>query len=130
MITTNENTLAKYADEWSMKMVDIWLEKIRMLDIYDTGALYNSVESLSVSALGGQTLIPHRFIEYGLYVDAGVGKGFKRGNGGDLGFTPVRQPRPWYHIKYYASFMVLRDAVTDIYGKESARRITMGLNGR
>lgn len=130
MITTNENTLTKYVDGWSMKMVDIWLEKIRMLEIYDQGGLYNSVESLAISSVGGQTLIPHRFVEYGMYVDAGVGKGFKRDNGGDLGFNPVRQPRPWYHLKYYASFMVLRDAVSDIYGNESLRRITMGLNGR
>ncbi len=115
--------LDKYVDEWSDMMVIIWQDKIRQMDIRDTGNLYNSIAAESVQDLNGTFVIPHKFVEYGIYVDAGVGKGFTPGNGGDLGFTPSREPRPWFNKKYYASFLTLRDAVQDIIGNEFMNRI-------
>ncbi len=114
----------RYISAWDEMMVDIWQERIRRLGIIHTGTLYRSVRSLGVRDEGGTVVIPHSFIEYGIYVDAGVGKGFRHGNGGDLGFHPLREPRPWLTKKYYASFFNLRDAIAELLGREAMDRIT------
>jgi hypothetical protein len=41
------------------------------------------------------TVITHKFMEYGLYVAAGVGKGYVHGNGGSLSFLEGK------HAEYY-----------------------------
>ena len=104
-------------------MVTIWQDKLRQLDVIDTGNLYASVAASGVQGVDGTYVIPHKFVEYGIYVDSGVGKGFTPGNGGDLGFTPLREPKPWFSKKYYASFLTLRDAVSDILGHDFMNRI-------
>lgn len=114
----------RYISGWDEMMVDIWQERIRALGIIHTGTLYRSVRSLGVRDVGSSVVIPHSFVEYGIYVDAGVGKGFRRGNGGDLGFTPLRQPRPWLMKKYYASFFNLREAMAELTAREAIDRIT------
>ena len=65
-------------------MIDIWREKIIQLNITDSGALQGSLQELV--STGQVTTIEHKFLQYGLFVAAGVGKGFAHGNGGDLLF--------------------------------------------
>ena len=65
-------------------MVDIWREKIQQLNINDSGALRDSMTELV--STGQVTTIEHKFLQYGLFVAAGVGKGFYHGNPGDLLF--------------------------------------------
>ena len=59
------------------------------------------------------------------------GKGYKRGNGGDLEFLdPVyrhehrlgkkRQRKPWFNKSWYISTMVLKDKLADVAGEEFA----------
>ena len=76
--------LERYERGWSRMMIDIWREKIQQLNINDSGALQNSMEELV--STGQVTTIEHRFLQYGLFVAAGVGKGFEHGNPGDLLF--------------------------------------------
>lgn len=76
--------LERYERSWSRMMVDIWREKIQQLKISDSGALQGSFEE-PVST-GQVTTIEHKFLQYGLFVAAGVGKGFAHGNPGDLLF--------------------------------------------
>ena len=78
--------LQGFSSAWADKMVEIWRDKIDLLDAIDTGRLRASVakERFRVDDSGGE--IGFRFIYYGVYVDAGVGNGYKRGNGGDLQF--------------------------------------------
>ena len=97
------NTKDEYIRAWNKTMAEIWQDKLRQLDVYDTGALFASVKTGFVSDQRGTVQIVHKFLEYGLYVDAGTGNGFKRGNGGDLGFNPTREPKPWFNKKYFAS---------------------------
>ena len=71
---------------WARQMVEIWREKIERLRLNDTQQLSRSVK-LSVLKQGPQgTTIEHQFWQYGIYVAAGVGKGYSHGNGGDLKF--------------------------------------------
>lgn len=71
-----------YNRGWARFLVDILQEQIDKLSVSDKGSLKQSVEY----AMNGTDTIEHKFLMYGLYVSAGVGKGFKHGNGGDLLF--------------------------------------------
>lgn len=123
---SDQNTKLEYINAWSDMMATIWQDKLRQLPVFRTGALYNSIAEGSVSG-DANTVIVHRFLEYGIYVDAGTGSGYKRGNGGDLGFIPDREARPWFSKKYFASYMNLVEAMAEIYGEEFARRITASI---
>ena len=76
--------LEQYERGWSRMMIDIWREKIIQLNITDSGAQQQSFEE--VVTTGQVTTIEHKFLQYGLFVAAGVGKGFYHGNPGDLLF--------------------------------------------
>ena len=80
--------LERYERGWSKMMIDIWREKIQQLNISDSGALRASFEELVTT--GHVTTIEHKFLQYGLFVAAGVGKGFAHDNGGDLLFMGDR----------------------------------------
>lgn len=80
--------IEQYERGWSRMMVDIWREKIQQLNITDSGALQGSLQELV--STGRVTTIEHKFLQYGLFVAAGVGKGFEHGNLGDLLFMGDR----------------------------------------
>ncbi|MBR3521038.1 MAG: hypothetical protein IKM76_11610 [Prevotella sp.] len=52
-------------------MLDIWREKIQQLNVIDTGALRDSLQELVTT--GHVTTIEHKFLQYGIFVAAGVG---------------------------------------------------------
>lgn len=80
----DQQELERYERGWSKMMLDIWAEKIQQLNITDTGSLKGSLQELVTT--GNVTTIEHKFLQYGLFVAAGVGKGFYHGNPGDLLF--------------------------------------------
>lgn len=82
--TINSASIDKFNEEWTDTMIKIWREKISRLRINDTGRLFGSFRG-SIRK-GATTTIEHRFMQYGLYVASGVGKGFYHGNSGDLAF--------------------------------------------
>ncbi len=111
---------ARYVNAFNTTMVNIWTEKIRALDIIDTGALLNSVASMPVDADGRflDITLKQHFLEYGLWQEYGTGKEVPRGNPGDIGRDKVRQRRPWYARKYFSSVMNLKDFLADSVGQE------------
>jgi hypothetical protein len=111
-----------YLQAWSEMMVRIWQEKILMLiGPHNTGALYHSLNQELIKQSGGDIAkIRHFFNYYGVYVDAGVGKGFFHGNHGDIGFTPKRKPKPWLSPKYFGSIHKLVQKMSDLDGEEFA----------
>lgn len=80
----DQREIEQYERGWSRMMLDIWREKIVQLNITDSGALQGSLQELVTTGL--VTTIEHKFLQYGLFVAAGVGKGFAHGNGGNLLF--------------------------------------------
>lgn len=84
----NRSELEHYERGWSKMMIDIWREKIQQLNITDSGALRDSMTELVQT--GQVTTIEHKFLQYGLFVAAGVGKGFYHDNPGDLLFMGDR----------------------------------------
>ena len=101
-------------------MVDIWIERIRLLDVVDTGALLSSPLQLPVRADGRfyDIALSQTFLEYGLWQDLGTGREVPIGNPGDIGHDKVRERRRWFSIKYYSSIMKLRDFMGRSLGDE------------
>ena len=121
----------EYADAWAQMMITIWLDKMSALGVSDTGALANSLRTEVVRQAGGDvSKITHFFLYYGHYVARGVGKEFRKGNAGDLGFTPRRQPKPWLSGKYWYSKNKLMSAMLEHTGKMYLQSISGILTGK
>ena len=84
MYEDGKGSILEYERGWAKMMADIWRERMEKLRTIDTGNLYKNI-SAGVEE-GAVTVIEHKFMQYGIYVAAGVGKGYKRDNGGDLPF--------------------------------------------
>lgn len=63
--------LLKYEKGWTENMGDYWRERMERLRTIDTGALYASIKGHLEQ--GSVTTIEHNFLQYGIYVAAGVG---------------------------------------------------------
>ena len=110
----------KYIKAWNETMLRIWQERITLLEVIDTGRLLASPVAMPVRADGRfvEVTLSQEFLEYGLWQDYGVGRETPRGNSGDIGRAKVRQRRPWFSKRYYASVLNLRDFFGDNLGRE------------
>lgn len=119
-VTDTMEARRKFVEAWNKTMIDIWQEKIFKYKIYDTGNLYRSPLALAIRADGRfyDITLSQTFIEYGIWQDLGTGREVHIGNPGDLGHEKVRQRRPWFSPKYYASVMNLRDFYAESLGQE------------
>lgn len=132
--------LRQYERGWSRFMVDIWHERQMQLHVKDTGALMGSVHGTAADGV-----ITHTFLEYGIYVAAGVGNHYEHNNGGDLpflgrdyreehglnkprkrgpkwggGYTSgkPRERRDWFSAKYLYSMRRLNEKEAEFYGEK------------
>lgn len=119
-VTDTMEARRKFVEAWNKTMIDIWQEKIFKYRIYDTGNLYRSPLALAIRADGRfyDITLSQTFIEYGIWQDLGTGREVPIGNPGDIGHDKVRQRRPWFSPKYYASVMNLRDFYAESLGQE------------
>lgn len=110
----------KYILAFNATMLQIWQERITLLEVIDTGLLLRSPLALPVKADGRffEVTLSQAFLEYGLWQDYGVGRETPRGNSGDIGRRKVRKRRPWFSKKYYASVLNLRDFLGENIGHE------------
>ena len=110
----------KYIKAWNETMLRIWQERITLLEVIDTGRLLASPVAIPVRADGRfvEVTLSQEFLEYGLWQDYGVGRETPRGNSGDIDRAKVRQRRPWFSKRYYASVLNLRDFFGDNLGRE------------
>ena len=129
MAQNNTADLQTYSKAWYDKMVEIWRDRIDAMNILDTGALRGSVagNGFAMDEAGGQ--MAFKFLQYGIFVDLGTGKGYKRGNGGDLEFLgkdyrkqhnlgKARKKRPWFSTSWYVSTKVIRDVYARLVGEK------------
>lgn len=123
--------LQQYSREWYTKMTQIWRDRIDLMGCIRTGALRSSVAGGGLSLNGYDLNATFHFLQYGLYVDAGTGNGYTRGNGGDLqilnkdyrrehGMKKQRQRRPWFSRSWAISRRVLIDKTAEIIGDDFA----------
>lgn len=129
-VGANPEERERWLRGWSEKMEEIFKEQINMLGIWDKGDLFRSVSESNFYSKDPIYNISHQFKEYGIYVDRGTGREFKKGNPGDLGFTPVRKPRRWLSKKFYSSYMRLMEYSADSMGAEFAASMVNILEGK
>lgn len=150
--TTNTNRPAatdedrkKYQEAWADMMIKIWREKIERLHVINTYSLHQQIQENVISSSDTISTIQHKFLEYGIYQDLGVGNGYSKDNGANLEIlNPVyreehrlnvprrvgpkpggyytsgnpRKPREWFSRAYFASIMVLKEQMAYMYGEE------------
>ena len=122
----------KFVSAFNETMLKIWKEQMTLLDVIDTGALLASPKSLPIRADGQFIELgpSQSFLEYGLWQNFGTGKETPRGNKGDMGRKKVRQKKPWFSRKYYASVMNLRDFLAENMAKEFVGVVAQSLDDK
>lgn len=119
----------KYQEAWADMMIKIWREKIERLHVIDTYSLHQQMQENVISSTDTVSTIQHKFLEYGIYQDLGVGNGYSKDNGGNLeildpgyraehNLGEPRKPRVWFSRAYFASIMVLKEQMAYMYGEE------------
>ena len=127
-MTDATQNVQEYAQGWYDMMTRIWRDRLQMMGVYDTGQLLSSVSSAGLNVDGYNMSAAFQFIQYGIYVDAGTGNGYTRGNGGDLKFLgkayryehklgKQRKPRPWFSRSWAISTRVLADEMQRLIGE-------------
>ncbi len=124
-----QHLIRTYSKEWYEKMIEIWRDHLDVMGIRDTGALRSSVQKgiFNIEDAGGA--LTFLYLTYGIYVDLGVGNGYRRGNGGNLSFhDPVyrhehhkskpRSRRPWFNVSWFISTQVLKEKLGELIGEE------------
>lgn len=121
-------SMEAYSREWYGMMTKIWNDRIALMGVIRTGTLRSSVTGGGLRVGDFDLTATFRFVQYGLYVDAGTGNGYKRGNGGELRFLEKdyrtarklgkpRQKKPWFSKSWYVSRQVLKDKMAEIIGE-------------
>ena len=101
-------------------MVKIWKGQIVLMGVIDTGRLLQSPVGIRCDQDERITAITlsQSVLEYGLWQNYGTGRETPRGNTGDMGRAKVRQKRPWFSKKFYASLMNIKEFMADSLGRE------------
>ena len=122
----------RYVTAFNSTMIKIWRERIALLKVIDTGALYRSVLAVGMTADGTITAVTlsQRFNTYGIFQAYGTGREVPRGNPGDIGRDKIRQRRKWFSTKYYASVMNLKEFFADNLGRDFTGIVANALNDR
>ena len=131
-------------DEFGRIVIERWQNKLLDKDIFDTGTLYRSIEygyrtmnalnqivgrghAAEVKAGTIPDVFTFSFPLYGIYVERGVGRGYTRGNGGDLvkfkGVGRGRERRTWYYRIFANQRHRLGELVAEQYGRAAASMI-------
>lgn len=120
----------KYINAFNDTMVKIWKEQIILLGVIDTGQLLESPIGIRCDKNDKITAITlsQSFLEYGLWQNYGTGREVPRGNPGDIGRAKVRQKRPWFSHKFYASFMNLKEFMADSIGRQFVGMVSDALD--
>lgn len=122
-----EQDIQEYGRAWYDMMTRIWRDRLDMLVKRDTGTLFHSVQNASLQTGGMSMQAAFRFVEYGLYVDAGTGNGYYHGNLGDLQILDKnyrklhhmgkkRERKPWFSKSWYISRKVIADKFQQLLG--------------
>lgn len=127
-----EEERRKYVLAFNSTMIKIWRERIALLKVVDTGALYRSAVSVGLSIDGkvSAVTLSQAFNTYGLFQDYGTGREVPVGNPGDIGRDMVRLRRKWFSTKYYASVMNLKEFFADNLGRDFCGIVANALNDR
>lgn len=121
-------------ERWARITIQRWQMRIGKIGFgpTSTGALIRSFNSLvsfiKNEANGDPQKVTFTFLFYGYYWDAGVGRGYDRGNKGDLkslsdwsmkGGAGHRKKHRWFNKVYWREFNNLARLLCEQYGQEA-----------
>lgn len=113
-------------EKFAQYTIERWQEQMKKVKIRGTGELYRSfAHHVYLDANGDLQKVVYVFHFYGWYVDAGVGKGYNRDNGGNLDFLSDwkqgkhRKPKHWYNKIWYGQFRKLLHMLTEELGEKA-----------
>lgn len=113
-------------DAWAKITIEIWLDKIKELNINDTESLAQSfVQHVIANSSGDTARIEFAFNYYGRMVDMGVGQGVKK----EEVFTSNRNPKPWYSSTFLLEVKKLANILADQYGHQSNLIVVNSIKG-
>lgn len=122
---------------WADIVLKIWRDKIIQLKVYNTGELYKSLKhEIYRNANGNIDKIDFSFLVYGIYVDAGVGKG-SQGNRDWMDASEFdewnrrtdRIRKQWLSKTFFSQVMKLREILAEKYRQDITYNITSHLKG-
>ncbi len=98
-----------------------------MIDI--NGPLFRSIQTELVKSGGDVEAVLLKFLQYGRFVDMGVGRGVPIGSAGSGAFSAARnadgklkayrrKPKHWYSKTWYAEVQKLKDLFVKEFGKD------------
>lgn len=101
-------------DAWMDITEKIFRRKILMLDIWNTGALYDSLEHQAfLNSNGFPEKVDFLYKYYGIFSDMGVGKGVSVGTPGNVPTT--RKAKPWKSKVLFAQVQRLSEILSNKY---------------
>ena len=115
-------------EKFAQYTVERWKEQMKKVKIRGSGELYRSfAHHVYLDANGDLQKIVYTFHFYGWYVDAGVGRGYTHGNGGNLDFLskkgPHRRPKHWYNKIWYNQFRKLLHMLAEELGQKAVEEM-------
>lgn len=118
-------------EKFAQYTIERWQEQMKKVKIRGTGELYRSFSHhVYLDANGDLQKIVYTFHFYGWYVDAGVGKGYYRGNPGDLkSLDPWnkgeghRKKHRWYNKIWYNQFRKLLHMLAEELGEKAVEEM-------
>lgn len=124
---TPSDTRREYIDKFVSTMIDIWREKLTRLRAIRTCSLFRSITAISPiisDPEASKVFMQFSFNQYGHFLQRGVGREIRRGNGGDIGRAKVRRPKEWFQPKYAGSIHNIREFYAKSFGTEAVAIIT------
>ncbi len=116
--------------EWARITIQRWVMRMGKIGFgpESTGRLINSFDSLAPflmnEAKGDTAKVTFAFLFYGYYWDEGVGRGYKRGNSGDLASLAGeghRKKHRWFNKIFWHEVNQLARLMADQYGDEAVK---------
>ena len=123
--------------EWADICIKIWREKMIQMKVYNTGELYKSLKRELYRQSGGDiNKIEFIFYLYGIYVDAGAGRGDVGGGStwltnesDDWNKRTDRVRKQWFSSVFWAQLHRLREIMVQKYGEQVTWNVTETMKG-
>ncbi len=128
--------------KWAEIVIQRWVMRMGKIGFgpQSTGTLINSFDSLvpflRMESGNDTAKVTFAFLFYGYYWDEGVGRGYTRGNPGDLksladwsekGGAGHRKKHRWFNKIYWREVNQLSRLMADQYGEEAVKEMVQSI---
>lgn len=126
----NLETRRKFVEAYNDTQVRIWKDRIRILKAVDTGSLLRS--PLPGLKLYNDDIsdvrLSQSFLDYGIWVNFGVGREMPAGKRLPEGSSPRRRAKRWFDRSFYRSVANLRDFMAESFGRSAVGLVANALS--